>query len=392
MGIPHDTQFLYRFQSTADKIYGPRPLDFLAAYYAECDDCSCARADGDQAAGPWRPVREVVAEMLPIPLEPATERQRKRLANLKIAPPAGITADEARALIREAEAKLPPTPTQLRKASEAKLTVPSGATRGDVDDLLDDHERRKAIRALRRKQVSIADDADWEEIERAEDAAAEAADVRTQLRPLRAKGVAVPDGLSPEDADEWCSAWDELKRISAEVKRELGLAVPIPAGVTLEGVRELERALYATLEAASQWETMLDWLAELSHVIPRVPRKDEQRAVMLDLFERVRAKTWRGDDADDLWLARRALGISASAESQSERGDSSKSLASECPASTTQPDASPNLSPRAPSHAPAPLPPSEDRAPQTPDPTRSARPPAARDALKPSWWRKLLGG
>lgn len=318
MGIPHDTQFLYRFQSTAGKIYGPRPLDFLAAYYAERDDCSCARADGDQAAGPWRPIREAVAEMLPIPPEPATERQLKRLANLHTTPPAGISADEARALIREAEAKLAPTPTQLKKASEAKLIVPPDASRGDVEDLLDEYERRKAIRTLRRKRVTIADDAEWEEIECAEEKIAEAAEVRAQLRPLLAKGVAVPEGLSAEEADEWCSAWDDLKRILPEVKRDLGLEVPVPAGVTLEGMRELENALYATLEAASQWETMLDWLAELSHVIPRVPRKAEQRAVMPDLFERVRAKTWRGDDADDLWLAKRALGIATSTGSSSE--------------------------------------------------------------------------
>jgi hypothetical protein len=305
--------------------------------------------------------------MLPVPQEPATKRQLKRLANLEVEHPVGITADEAKTLIQEAEAQLPPTPSQLKKAAAARLSLPDGATRATVEGLLDDHDRRRAIAALRRKGVSIADDADWEVVwdadEAVQEAAEEAAELRKRLRGLRGKGFALPDNLSSGEADEWESAWDELERIMREVRSELGVEVTLPADLSLEGARELESQLYAMSEAASTWEAMLEWMEDRG-TIPRVPKKRERRSVMPQLWERVRAKTWHGSDEDDLWLAQRALQSGGIASSEVSRVVEAAAVAQSLPR------ASPEVSQHMPREA-----------------TREAR-----DSPRSSWWRRLFGG
>jgi hypothetical protein len=247
-----------------------------------------------------------MAEMLPIPPAQATERQLKRLKKLNVAVDSpALTEEGAEQLIRDATSTLDPTPKQLARAAELKVSVPEGATRGVVGELIDRAERREAIRAVRRRKVSVADDASWEEIEAAETSADDRAEARKLASALRRRGVAVDEDMSVDELTELDYARRDLEEAMREV-RGIGFAFAPPESMTGEDMLALSSALGEMEQAYRMMETSLDHFVD-EKWISRRPRKAAIKAALPFLFERIRAGTWRGDTDDDLAYYRHAL-------------------------------------------------------------------------------------
>lgn len=308
MGVPHDMPFVYRFDSDREPhIYGPRPLDWVVSAYGGQSACECAPADttGRQSVGPWRRVAEWHADMLP---PPVAERQRVRLANLRIhATPA--TKEEAAQVIHEAERRLKPTKGQLSKATALKVAVPTGASRGEAAALIDTAERQTAILVLRDEKIEIADNASWDEIQVAEEVAEERREARPLAASLRRAGVAATDDMSLEELEELDQARQDLDQAIVEA-RGIGFRFEPPPGLTLESMQ----AFYASLGDLEQHfgvsESNLEWLVHRGD-LPRTPRKAAIKAALPELFARIHAGTWQGSEEDDLWFFRRALELQA---------------------------------------------------------------------------------
>jgi hypothetical protein len=308
MPIPHDTPTLYRFSRAADaKLYGPRPLHWVGRYYIEREDCECAPADlvAKGTDSPWRPVSSWLAEMLPGPPAPATERQRARLRKLQVTvDQETLTEEEAATRIREAESALPPTPKQIARAAELSIVVPEGANRVTVRDLIDAEERRQAIRALRRR-VQIDADASWEEIAKAEEAADERSQARTLATALRRRGIVTTEEMSITELEALGYSRSDLDDAIREA-RGIGLVVTRPELMTGEEMEALSSALSDTVQAYAATEGSLDHFVE-ERWIQRRPRKAAIKAALPYLLDRVRSGTWNGGIDDDLAFYRHAI-------------------------------------------------------------------------------------
>jgi hypothetical protein len=320
MGVPHDTLFIYRFDAPADRIYGPRALQWVVATYGKRPECECAPADttGMLAVGPWQRVAEWAREMLP---EPATKRQRTRLTNLKVThDPAAITRDEAARLIREAEGGLAPTKGQLADAAALGIDVPPGATRAEVEALVDAAERSASVEAVRREKVEIDDDASWQEIAEAQEQVEERKESRPLAAALRRRGVAVTDDLTLDDLYELDSARRDLDEAIREA-RSIGFKFESPAGLTYDAMQQLYASLNDLGEQLALMEVDFERLAE-NGLIPRKPRRTAIKAALPELFERIQAREWQGSESDVLWFCRRALELDAARPSRPRRAPS----------------------------------------------------------------------
>lgn len=305
MTVPHDTAFVYRFDVPADRIYGPATLEWIGEAHGSRPECQCAPADasGTQPAGPWRPVQTWLADMLPAP---ATDRQIKRLTKLQIPhDPNTLTRDEARRLLAEAEGRLHPTKSQLKKAAELKLAVPVSATRAELEDLIDAEEHKAAIASLRRRKIEIADDASWEEIGATEEAAEERKEALKLAAALRKKGVAASDNLTLGELDELDYALRELRSAIREAKK-LGLAFEPPSNLTLAQIQQLSSALFQLEELMGRAEANLGWYVDARR-LPREPSRGQIQAALPALFERLLSESWGGTEDDEVWFFQRAL-------------------------------------------------------------------------------------
>lgn len=308
MAVRQNTPFLYRFDIPVDSVYGPRALDWILECYGARPECECAPAseDGTTPLGPWRPVREWRAEMLPAGV---TDLQLKRLANLHVQyDPQSLTRDEAKRLIAKAEGQQQPTKVQLANAAELKLAVPDGSTRAQVVRLLDAEKRRIAIASLGERGRNVADGASWENIRRAESAAETAEQAREIAADLRQRGVAISDDTTLDHALDAQYALRDFESALADA-RALGLDYEPPTPLPVAKMKHLVEALWTFREAQSIGGTDLEWLVRLRKV-PREPRPDQIRAVLPDLFARIVAGRWKGTEDDQAWLCRRALGAS----------------------------------------------------------------------------------
>lgn len=310
MGIPHDTLFVYRFDRPVGRIYGPRPLSWVVAAYGGSPECECAPFDatGTQASGPWRSVPGWHAEMLPVPPPPVTDRQRVRLANLKVlAIP--VTKEEAAQLIHEAESRLKPTKGQLSKVRTLKIAVTPGSSRGEVEALVDMAERQKAILSLRRQNLEIEGGASWDEIQTAEEEAEERREARPLAAALRRRGVAAMDDMSLEELEELDQARQDLDQAIVEA-RGMGFRFEPPPGLTLESMQSLYASLGDLEQHFGVSESNLELLVHRGD-LPRKPRKAAIKAALPELLARIHAGTWQGSEEDDLWFFRRALELQA---------------------------------------------------------------------------------
>lgn len=315
MGIPHNTPFVYRFDMRSERIYGPQTLEWVGERYASDSQCECAPADvsGTWAVGPWKPVHIWFADMVPAG---ATDRQLKRLENLRIPHNREfLTRDNANQLIKTAEAKLPPTKAQITKAGNLRISVPEGATRGDIEALVDAAERKAAITALRRRKIQVPENASWEEIEAGNEAAENRNETMKLVTKLRRSGLTVADGLNLDDLEEIELAWEDLREAIREA-RKIGFVLNPPAGLTPSEMENLSAALGDLERHFGLSEGSLDYLVE-NGWLPRKPRKTAIKAALPDLFARILNGSWQGNHEDDLWLFRRALELE---QSDSESG------------------------------------------------------------------------
>jgi hypothetical protein len=363
MSFPRDTPTLYRFSKEPDaKLYGPRPLYWVIDCYADRVECECAPADvaGTAPATSWRPVSESHVELQQ---EPVSERQITRLRNLRIeTDTALLTRNQAQDLIRDAESKLTPTPKQLAKATALKVSVPGGATRGDVEDLIENTERVAAITSLRQHAIEIADGASWDDIEAAESKSQERAEAHKLVLALRRRGVFVTEGAALSTLYELESSRRDLDDALREAWNT-GLVLAPPEQMTGEELQALSVSLTDFAQQFRMTETGLDHFVE-QRWLPRRPRKSSVRAALPYMFERVRAGTWHGSIEDDLSFYRHALAL------EEEAGRDAKDLRA-APRQTTR---NPASNPDSASSLDAPA------MPRNTEPIKT-----------PSFWRKLFG-
>ena len=241
MTIPSDTPFVYRFRSTKAedgslKVYGPRPFAAVLEYYATNSECDARPAD--DVSVEWQPVAEWARHYRP---PPATERQLARLKKLGVTHGPEISEDDARVLIRAAEAELPPTKRLKEKAVATGVDVLDKDTRGTLTQKIDDAERWVRIEELREKGIPIGDDASWNEIEEGEERIEVEADLRKQ-------GLVVEAGIPLDDLYDAEHLIADLKEAAREA-RKTGIKYKVEKGLRTQDARIHTEALWAAIEA-----------------------------------------------------------------------------------------------------------------------------------------------
>ena len=271
MQIPHDKQFVYRFDPSSGSVYGPRTLEWVVNCYLTNEKCECApffEKDGD---GPveWKPVRIWFGQMLPAPM---TARQGERLRRLNVVFDQTLkTKAEAQQAIRQAEAVLPPTNGQLLKVKRLKISIPTNATREIVSGLIREHQDAIEL-ALERKEA------------------------KQLASSLRRKGIVAKDEMSVGELDDLESAWLDLDEALKGAKK-IGLKVDDYPNDCPQKMMEYASALFELVYQFECVQADLDGLLEYG-LLPKKPSKPQIKAALPYLFGRILDKTWRGEESD----------------------------------------------------------------------------------------------
>jgi hypothetical protein len=271
MQIPHDKQFVYRFKTPSDSVYGPRTIEWIAQCYLSNEDCECApySEHGRYGTTDWRHVRDWFRQMLPAPI---TSKQAERLKRLNVTFDSSLmTKVEAQQAIDRTEGALPPMKGQLAKIKRLKISIPSNATRQMVSDLIEAHSRR-----------IYADD----ELKEAKRLAAS----------LRRKGIAAKDSQSLSELEDLDYAQRDLSEAMKGAKR-IGLALESYPNDCSKRINDFSCALFELQSQFDSAQATLDWLLHIG-LLPKRPSRSQIKAALPYMFGRILEKSWRGDESD----------------------------------------------------------------------------------------------